>query len=83
MTQLCLTAHISQVTQGTSPFPKLDKTVFQLSEIDVCTKCPDVPDTYSVQAKLNNKVVPVHTIRAYRWSRGIHPLVLNLVTRWW
>jgi len=38
-------------TQGTSPFPKLDKTVFQLSEIDVGTKCPDMTDTYSLQAK--------------------------------
>jgi hypothetical protein len=29
-------------TQGTSAFQNLDKTVYQLSELDVGTKCPDV-----------------------------------------
>ena len=58
-------------TQHTTPFLNIDKTVFQLSEMYVCTKCPDVNDTYIVQGKLNNKVVSVHTIKAYRWSRGI------------
>jgi hypothetical protein len=70
-------------TQGTTPFPNLDKTVYQLSELDVGTKCPDVTDTDSVWAKLNNKVVPVHTMKAYRWSRGIYPLILKLGTKWW
>ena len=32
-------------TQGTIPLPNLDKTVYQLSELDVRTKCPDVTDT--------------------------------------
>jgi len=35
-------------TQGTTPFPNLDKTVYQLRELDVGTKCPDVTDTDSV-----------------------------------
>jgi hypothetical protein len=35
-------------TQGTTPFPNLDRTVYQLSELDVGTKCPDVTDTDSV-----------------------------------
>ena len=51
-------------THRTTPFPNIDKNVFQLSELYVATKCPDVIDTYSVQGKLNNKVVPVHTIKA-------------------
>ena len=49
-------------TQGTKPFPNLDKTVYQLSELDVRTRCPDVTDTYSVQVKFINTVVLVHTI---------------------
>jgi hypothetical protein len=28
------------------------------------------------------KVVPVHTMKAYRGRRGIGPLILNLSTRW-
>jgi hypothetical protein len=28
------------------------------------------------------KVVPVHTMKAYRWSRSIAPLNLNLSIRW-
>jgi hypothetical protein len=34
--------------QGTTPFPNLDKTVYQLSELYVGTKCPDVIDIYIV-----------------------------------
>jgi len=30
----------------------------------------------------SRKVVPVHTIKAYRGSRGIAPLILNLYSRW-
>ena len=37
-----------KLTQGTTHFPNLDKTVFQLSELDVGTKCPHVTDTYIV-----------------------------------
>jgi hypothetical protein len=32
--------------------------------------------------KVKVKVVPVHTMKAYRGSRGITPLVLNHGTRW-
>jgi hypothetical protein len=33
-----------KLSQGTTPFPNLDKTVSQLSELDEHTKCPDVTD---------------------------------------
>ena len=32
--------------------------------------------------KVENKVVPVHTMKAYRRSRHTNPLFLNLGTRW-
>jgi hypothetical protein len=66
----------------TKNLPNLDKTVFQLNKLDVGTKCPDVTDTYSVQAKLNTRVIPVHSMKAYRWHRGIYPLILDLGTGW-
>jgi hypothetical protein len=28
------------------------------------------------------KIVPVHVMKAYRWSRSTAPLVLNLSIRW-
>ena len=31
---------------------------------------------------LKNKVVPVHDVKAYRGSRGIAPLIIDLRTRW-
>jgi hypothetical protein len=34
----------------------------------------------SVQMK--GKILPVHAVKAYRWSRGTAPLILNLGTRW-
>jgi hypothetical protein len=49
--------------------------------MDVGTKCPHVTDTYIVLAKVNNKVVPVYTIKAHRWNRGIYPQILKLGTR--
>jgi hypothetical protein len=30
----------------------------------------------------SRKVVPIHTMKAYRGSRGIAPLILNLYSRW-
>jgi len=30
----------------------------------------------------SRKVVPVHTMKAYRGSRGIAPLILNLYSMW-
>jgi hypothetical protein len=70
-------------TQGTTHFTNLDKTKYQLSELDVGTKCPDMIDTYSVKAKLNVRVVPAHNMKAYAWVRGIHPVILSLDNRWW
>jgi hypothetical protein len=32
--------------------------------------------------KKKDSVVPVHTMKEYRGSRGITPLILNLGTRW-
>jgi len=32
--------------------------------------------------KKKGKAVPIHAIKAYRGSRGISPLILNLSTRW-
>jgi hypothetical protein len=34
-----------------------------------------------LEGKCKSKVVPVHTIQAYRRSRGTVPLILNLNTR--
>jgi len=31
--------------------------------------------------KVEGKVVPVHPLHAYGWSRGMAPLILNLDTR--
>jgi len=30
----------------------------------------------------SRKVVPIHTVKAYRGSRDIAPLILNLYIRW-
>jgi hypothetical protein len=35
-----------------------------------------------IRHELKGKVVPVHAMKAYGWSRGIAPLILNLGTRW-
>ena len=32
--------------------------------------------------KVKGKAVPVHTMKAYRGSRGIAPFILNLGTGW-
>lgn len=32
--------------------------------------------------KSNDQVVPVHTMKMYRWNEGIAPTVLNLSTKW-
>jgi hypothetical protein len=29
-----------------------------------------------------DKIFPAHATKAYRWDRGITPLILNLGTRW-
>jgi hypothetical protein len=36
----------------------------------------------TIQTIRKGKVVPVHTVNAYRGSRDIAPLVLNLCIRW-
>jgi hypothetical protein len=36
--------------------------------------------TYTNRGK--GKIVPVHTTKAYKGTRGIAPLILNLGTRW-
>ena len=36
----------------------------------------------SVAKKLDGKAVPCHPLRAYRGSRGIALIFLNLVARW-
>lgn len=33
-------------------------------------------------AKVEGEVVPVHNVKAYRRTRGIVPLILNLGSRW-
>ena len=62
-------------TQSTH-FTNLDKTVFQLIEIDVGTKCPGVTDTYSIYTKLVIKL----SLKAYRWRKDIYPIILSLGT---
>jgi hypothetical protein len=37
---------------------------------------------YLTGAAYKGKVVPVHTMKAYRRSGGIDPLILNFNTRW-
>jgi hypothetical protein len=36
----------------------------------------------NIAGKENFKIFPVHAMKAYRVSRGIAPLILNLCTRW-
>jgi hypothetical protein len=47
-----------------------------------CTRCMSrAKTTGKIVAKV--KIVPVHVMKAYRGSRSIAPLILNLGTRWW
>jgi hypothetical protein len=34
-----------------------------------------------ISEEVKDKVCPVHAIKAYRWIRGVDPLILNLGTR--
>jgi hypothetical protein len=38
---------------------------------------------YFTNSKGKGKVVPFHVMKAYRGSRSIAPLILNLGAKWW
>ena len=45
----------------------------------------DIPNIEARQLSVGRgkgKIVPVHTMKAYRWSRSTAPLILNLSIRW-
>jgi hypothetical protein len=44
---------------------------------------PFYPPWFDQATWLKDNTVPVHTIEAYRGSRGTAPLILTLGTRWW
>jgi hypothetical protein len=62
-------------------FKELKRSDLDVTEKNTDTECNLLhPKSQIYCEKVKGKVVPVHVIKAYRGSRGIVPLILNLDT---
>jgi hypothetical protein len=73
---------VSQKTQNVSIKDKLGNALYER----IINYCEDKTKHISTVCLLivkqdKDKVVPTHATKAYRWSRGIAPLILNLDNR--